>query len=919
MKKIMPWIVNHPVYSVLMLLLAIVLLMGKVTSLEFNSDMEQFLPEGEPDTEYYETFFKETFGSDVLSIVVVKPKSGDVFTTETLALIEELTEAFGALDGVTQVKSLTTEHIIKGEDDFVNTNKLIMEIPDDPESLALIRENALGNDSFLGYIVSKDGTTAAINIYTDKPKGDQEFDDRFVGSVNEIIDKHKDRWTIYFVGAPLASSTMLASIKKDQMTVNPAMLGVIVVFLLLAYRSFIAVLLPLLTSGLSVAAAFGFLSLMNYPITPYIALVPGLILVVGSTEDMHILSMYFHKLRQGLSKNEAIMAAAMESALPITLTSFTTIIGFGSLALNETTIVRQFGIGMAFGLLANYVATLIIIPAALRFFKIPKIISKDISGGQARKHLLGSVLDWIVKANQDHRATIALITGVILIASLVGMFKVEVDNDYMSFLREETTFKQDLKRLNQDLSGMNVFNIIVETEGDEDALEPDVLRKIADLQKYMDGLGFFDKTVSIADHVKMMNREWNEGREEMDVVPDSKPAIMQYLLLLDYDTVADYLDSGRKNARVLVIHNISSSSELARALSGVKKYIEKNLKNYVKEGQVKDLSIKFTSMDYLIKNSADTIVQGQVKSLALALVIILVLMTIVFMSIKGGLIAIVANMIPIVVNFGIMGWFGISLNTSTCMVALIALGIAIDDTIHFMVRYQKELRLTNDQRQAMANAIKTEGEPVMFTSLALALGFVTVMLSDFAPSGQFGLLSALVMIYALLTDIFVNPVILISVQLITIWDYVTLRFKKTVVEKSLIFKDLKVSEAKKVVLMGSLRQLSAQEKIFSQGDPGEDMYLILSGSVKVVISTESGKEKEIKTMTPGDIFGEMAFLGEGLRTATVIAETETELLRIDYKALERARHRNPRISAKLYKNIARILSERVQVQNIAQS
>lgn len=320
----------------------------------------------------------------------------------------------------------------------------------------------------------------------------------------------------------------------------------------------------------------------------------------------------------------------------------------------------------------------------------------------------------------------------------------------------------------------------------------------------------------------------------MQVIPDSRQAIAQYMILMEYDTLSEYVDSERRNARILVIHNISSSYEFNMVIDKVKKYIDENITGYVKGDKINNVSVTLTGIDYLIKNSVDTLVRGEVQGLCLALAVIFILMTILFLSVKAGLVAIISNIIPILINFGIMGWFAIELNTSTSMVALVALGIAIDDTIHFMVRYQGELRVTNDQKQAIANTIRMEGEPVLFTSVALAFGFGVLMLSNFVPSIYFGLLAALVMIYALLTDLFVNPILLLSIQLITVWDYVALKFKKTVLNESIILKNLSYSEAKKLVLLGSIRKVSAREYILHQGEKGEEMYLILSGCVKVL-------------------------------------------------------------------------------------
>lgn len=918
MRKIIIWIVNHPIFSVLFLLVAISFLSIRITEVEFNSDLKQLLlSEDDPQTRYYEDIFQDTFGSDILSIVVVKAKTGDVFSFKTLTLIEKLTNDFYEIDEVINVNSLTTVHMIKGEDDSINTNQLIKEIPSDPVDLQKIRQNALTNDHFIGYIISEDGKAAAINIYTEESEGDDTFNERFVEKVTSIINKNNKDHIVYHVGGPLSTLTMLSLLKKDQKTVNGVMFILFLSFLFLAYRSYLAVLLPVATTGLSVIATFGFMSLMNYPITPQSVLVPALLLIIGSTEDMHMLSLYFHQLRNGMIKKDAVMTTTMQSALPITLTSFTTILGFGTLSMIEITMTREFGIIMAFGLFANYLVTIITVPAILNFLKAPKSRGPGKNPTQRKGFSLDVIFERIISINTNYPSTITIIAAIIVIISVLGIFRVKVDNDSMSFFKESSTFKKDIGRLNKDLTGFNTINIIVQTENDGDIIEPEVLKIIDGLQQYIKELGKFEKTISIANHIKLMNREMHGGKKEMQIIPDSRQAVAQYMILMDDDTISEYVDSEQRNARILVIHNISSSYECNIVIDKIRKYIDENIKGYVKEGNINKISVTLTGIGYLMNNSTDALVNGQVRGLGLALVVIFILMSILFLSVKGGLVAIISNIIPILINFGIMGLFCIELNTSTSMVALIALGIAIDDTVHFMVRYQRGLRTTNDQKQAMANAIRTEGEPVLFTSMALALGFSVLMLSSFVPSIYFGLLSALVMIYALLTDLFINPIMLLAVQLITVWDYVTLKFKKAVLQESIILKNLSLSEAKKIVLLGSIRKVSAKEHIFHQGEKGEEMYLILSGSVKVLAESE-GKVKVLNILEEGELFGEMALLGEGVRTASVHAETDVELLRIDYNALERVRRRNPRISAKIYFNIASILSERVKTLNIQQ-
>lgn len=917
MKKAAVWIVDHPKSCVICLILIVLLLSVKITQVKINSDLTQLIPKDDPRTKYYEDFFKGAFSSDILSVVVVKPEIGDVFNHETLSLIQNMTDDLFGIDGVITVNSLTTVQKIKGEDGFLNTDQLIEEVPTDPEELLKIKESALSNDHFIGYIVSEDGRAAGINIYTEEPAGDQTFDKRFVEKVSAIIEKYEKGHQIYHVGSPLATYTFLQYIELDQRTINGAMIIFFLGFLILCYRSYLSVLLPMVTTGLSVIATLGFMALMNYPITPETALVPGLLLVIGSTEDMHILSMYFLQLRKGLGKKEAVKHAMEHSALPITLTSFTTIIGFSTLAFNDTTMIKEFGIVMAFGLLVNYLVTVLTVPGILQFLKIPKNYGQHRDPEKRGLLSLNLVLEKIINVNKHRQSTVTIVTLIVVVLAIIGLLQVRVNNNFMSFFKASAPFRKDVERLHKDLTGFSTMSIVVETEGMGDVIEPDVLKQIDEFQEYLKMMGKYDKVVSIVDYVKVMNREMNGGRKELESIPDTRPAIAQYMMLMDYDTLSQYLDADRRNARILLIHKMASSYEFNKAVQQVKDYLDENLKGYVKGDGVQNITVTLTGLDFLIKNSVDTLVRGQVQGLGIALAVIFVLMSLLFMSAKGGLVAIISNSIPILINFGIMGWFAIELNTSTSMVALIALGIAIDDTIHFMVRFQNELRATNDQKTAMANAIQAEGEPVIFTSVALSVGFAILMLSNFVPSAYFGFLAALVMVYALLTDLFVNPILLLTVQLITVWDYVALKFKRAVLQESIVLKNLKYSEAKKIILLGSIRKASAGEHIFHQGDKGEEMYLILSGGVKIFAECE-GETKLLNTLEAGELFGEMALLGEGVRTASVHAETDVELLRIDYNALERVRRRNPKISAKLYMNIARILSDRVKAMNIEQ-
>jgi hypothetical protein len=330
-----------------------------------------------------------------------------------------------------------------------------------------------------------------------------------------------------------------------------------------------------------------------------------------------------------------------------------------------------------------------------------------------------------------------------------------------------------------------------------------------------------------------------------------------------------------------------------------------------------ELKTRITGEGILINNAADAMSRGQVTSLGLTLGSIFAIMSFLFVSLKAGLLSLIPNTMPIILNFGLMGWAGIPLNTGTCMVATIALGIAIDDTIHFMARYHQEMNRCLDQTKAMFSSLISDGKAIIFSAIALAFGFSTLAVSNFNPTIQFGLLSAFVMLVATLSEFFITPALLVSTQFITLWDLVRVKIQKNITEISPFFKGLSRYQAKKVVLLGNMPFFKGGEYILRQGEKGREMYMLITGKAEVILDTPAGSKK-LATIVPGEIVGEMAAVREGIRSANVIALEDSYLLSVDEKSLDRISRRFPRIATKLFLNISRILSERLRRQNIIQ-
>ncbi|MCK5099047.1 MAG: MMPL family transporter, partial [Desulfobacteraceae bacterium] len=350
---------------------------------------------------------------------------------------------------------------------------------------------------------------------------------------------------------------------------------------------------------------------------------------------------------------------------------------------------------------------------------------------------------------------------------------------------------------------------------------PENLKQISDLVKYMQEKKWFDKISSFTEYLKLIHREMNNGEEAFYKLPDSKELIAQYLLTLQRDEIERYVSSDYSEINIMVRHIKGSSHELNEAVSDVKKYIETNFNSYFKIG--------FTGENILVNDAADSIAYGQIKSLSLLMAIIFVIMSILFVNVKAGFLSLIPNFFPIILIFGIMGIFDIPLNVGTAMVAAIAIGIAVDDTVHFMTRYNREMRTLQDQKQAINKCLRSEITPVVSTSIALAMGFVVVCFSSFTPIVYFGFLSALVMFFALLADLLLTPILLSSTQLITIWDLVKLNLRKEVIHGSALFYKLRPWQMKRVVLLGKILETPKGDMAINYGEDGNTMFLVLEG------------------------------------------------------------------------------------------
>ena len=269
------------------------------------------------------------------------------------------------------------------------------------------------------------------------------------------------------------------------------------------------------------------------------------------------------------------------------------------------------------------------------------------------------------------------------------------------------------------------------------------------------------------------------------------------------------------------------------------------------------------------------------------------------------------NLFPIIILFGVMGFFEITLNFSTSLIAAIALGIGVDDTIQYINRYNIEIQKTRDQTKAMLSSLKIMGKPMIFTSMALFCGFIILAFSDFVPIKQFGVLTASIMLVALLSNLIILPALLITVRIITLWDLIDLEIGDNPARYIKIFNGLTNHQARVAVLNGQIMEFKEGDYIIQEGEMGNEMFVLIKGVVEI-IKGEGEDEVVLFEIQPGDEFGEMALLRHTTRSASARAVGSVKLFVINEQDLFLLQKRYPRISNYIYYNISQILSDRLQ-------
>lgn len=813
---------QHRLKTWICFLLLVVVLSAGIPRLKFDMTMESWFRKDDPVMMTFNRF-RDSFGGDDSVYIVYRAKDGDVFSEASLRAVRKIQEdienvTMEAGDGqdnplghIVEVKSLINVSYMDVQGDTLISRDFIGDaFPADNDAREKLRNQALVHKDYPLFYLSKDSQYGAIFIRTDfgtipidEAAGDAEdgFGDDAAGFENEaaetgdsggrVSDREPPRFKmtemveysqfskklneliigsefagdleVYPVGNPILMELFEQILNVEMSYIFMATLVLILIVLFALFRSGSAVVWPISIVILTTVLTMGFLGWVGVTMSMMVSLLVMLILVVGVADAVHILSGYIYFRRHGLEHQDAQRAVYRKSGFACLLTSMTTSLGVLAMVFVPIPPIALFGVSAALGVMTAFLLTVLILPLMLNIWH-PMSEKQVRKTGDLKKGgvWVQKYLEWLAPISPRYPVQIVAVFLIISSIALYGLLQVRVDSNMVEIIREGHPYRIAVKLVDKVMGGAQSMEVHLGFRKMDALKDPRVLNAMEALQDYLEKeqSNFVVKTDSLADVVKNSYQVLNENREEMYRIPQDRPTLEQTLFLFDSANpddrqllATDDYREGRISVRLFNYGSIAYLDFLKDVRLKIAELFDPLRSDFP------GMEVEITGGLALMMQMIDYISWSQIQSFALALGVISIMLLIVFGSLKLGLAALVPNLFPVLMTFGTMGILGVPLDGDTLIIAPIVIGIAVDDTIHFMSHFRSDLNEFGNVAEAVLHSVREVGQAITFSTVILVLGLLTLIVSTHLGMARFGYLSAVAFVSALLADLLLLPAI----------------------------------------------------------------------------------------------------------------------------------------------------------------
>jgi predicted RND superfamily exporter protein len=717
-----------------------------------SSIAEMFFEEGHQGFAQYRERVRQ-FGSD--EVLAVAVESDDPLGAENLARLDKLHEQVDAMPDIERVTSIANLKRVGKQEDTIAVRSFAEEAKELPSERAALANEIRGDPAIGGLLLSEDSghflVLVELTVAEDRPA------ERGPEIIAEVLDAFDSQG---FAAEELHSGGMLvvlSSIVEQSLLNVTKMFPIVVLLLLLAvflmFGRFWPVFVNSISALLAVVWAMAFSIAQDPELNIFMTLVPVLVLVISFSDVVHLCSAYLLELEDGKSKREAIVAATADVGAACFLTSLTTGVGFLSMTFVPSPVFSQLGVVAGFGVFVAYLLAMTLVPILLEFFPTPEPWKEG--RGRLVQRALEGILDGAARLSTTHPKKVVVVFAALIGVALWGSSQIYFESDFEKRLAPDSQLRQDARFLDEHFVSTTAIELYVEADQKEGVLDPELFNELAKLEQELEALPEVEKVVSVVDLLRAAHSSF--APEGASFLPLSGAAVAQLFVLLEMqgeEALSPFIDFSRQNTR-LTVYTSESGIRAQNMLSH-------KIADMAGERLDEHASVDATSLPSLLGSWVDDVIAGQQDGLSFSLVVIALILILGFRSFRVGMWSMIPNVLPLLALGGYVGWFWDAVDTDTLIVGMIALGIGVDDTIHFISRFRLEsLRARDggedDVQEAITNTFRFSGRGIFITTFIFTLGFSPMAMSDYMPIRIMGTMLPFCFVMALIADLFLVP------------------------------------------------------------------------------------------------------------------------------------------------------------------
>lgn len=758
LKKTARFIVRHRTPIIITVVILTIIFGYFAKNVKISSDLISLAPENNKELIALNRTLGK-FGSS--TFVIISVKSDNAYSLSTLTKIKKISDEIKKLPEVAEVLDPLNATIFKYLFGMVVIKKSLPggEIPQSQEKIEEFKKEMLSEPILKNVVVSENGESLAIYIRLKDDYNTQYVREKLLN----IVEPYRGPEDFFIAGRPIIESWVKEYLQEDSIKLASPIVILVIFVLFINFKSIRGIFLPISIMLGSIVWTLGLMGIYNRMITMVGVMLPTLILVISSSYSIHMLNQYFKDIYLDSHKSRNIEKSIINIGKTIFLAAITTMAGFAALTINKIKPMRELGIFVLIGVFFSMVLSLTFLPGVLTVFKRPKKKGLHASAEGSRTSVIFQRLGTFITKKWKIILIIAVIIG---IWSGIGIKNISVDTSWQRWFKKNSEIMIGHKFIRSNYGGVHTINVTFEIENGTDLhfKNIDTLKYMNQVEEWIKAQELLGQSTSIVDYIKRANQLLHKNNPEMYKLPETDADLLKILLMFKMSeftkNLSNVITEDFKNANIIV--RTTRIDEPDPTIHEFKDFI-KDFDEYIGNNLYDGISVEMTGVDKIYVSLGDYLIKSQLLSIAISVVIVFLIIALTFQSFVYGFFGLIPIIFGLLLNFGAMSYFRIPLDFITSMIASIAVGLGVDNSIHYLIRFSKT-KHSLPLHERIKSALVDSGIPIFFTSFTLIAGFSVLLFSSFKPILYFGLLISLTMLGCLIGVIFVLPAFIYFVK-----------------------------------------------------------------------------------------------------------------------------------------------------------